>query len=164
MSEYNKHDRDGKRFDHPKFEDRSKDLGLDRVDEPKLDELKRPNFENRDPEIIEVDRIEYVRVDGLYVEKGADTECRREVRIDRQAGVITTEKLITLPGMTDVITLWNDMVSAERVVLLSLHANNTGMSSVKVTGAPGHKKVTIEVTNTSISAFAGTLVIGFLIV
>ena len=94
---------------------------------------------------------------------GTATAVAGAASLNTYAGKVTTEALTTAAGLDYTLTLTNEAISADDVVLVSIgNASNTGGSPLPGAVTPGAGSVSIVVQNGSATvAFNGTLQIGF---
>jgi hypothetical protein len=102
---------------------------------------------------------------AIVADKGTATTTGGAATLNNQAGVLTTPSLTTAAGSSYVITLTNSQISASSVILLSSQGGTNTTLTTKFVVAPGAGSATITVYNTgTVTAFNGTLIIGFQVV
>ena len=101
---------------------------------------------------------------GLFLgDADTATSTAAAAEINHTAGVITTEALTTAAGAEYTMTLTNDLIRADSVVMASVASGtNTTAGLVVAEVTPAAGSCTIKVKNThASSALDGTIVISF---
>jgi hypothetical protein len=111
-------------------------------------------------------RREQISVGNLSIDNGVATAVAGAATLNKQAGVVTTEALVTAAAGIYTLTLTNNRIKAGDMVLVSVAegTSTTGDPTVR-TVAPANGSVVIKVKNTAAAAaLNGTLKVAFAVV
>lgn len=111
-------------------------------------------------------RRESFSVGDLIIDNGTATAVAGAATLHKQAGVVTSEALVTAQNATYTLTLTNRMIAAGDIVTVTLRngTNTQGTPIVtRVTPAAGSVVVLVKNMHDAAQALNGTIVVGFVV-